>query len=171
MPPTLGDEVVESLKLVSVEKTRLGLVKMVSVNSILHAAEFLDDPSSIKPSEKSNPFHERIARIMDGEEKISVPVYLRPSGTEFQYLVWNALMEIPMGTTISYQDLAFNLGAPRSARAVGAAIGKNKIALLIPCHRVVRADGGTGGFRWGMDRKEALLKWERRRLGSAPGLI
>lgn len=170
MPHSADEEMFGSSKLVSIEKTKFGLVKIVSVDSILHAAEFVDDPS-LKPSGKSNPFHQRIARMMDGVDKISTPVYLRPSGTEFQYLVWNALMEIPVGKTVSYQELALNLGAPRSARAVGTAIGKNQIALLIPCHRVVRSDGGAGGFRWGLDRKEALLKWERGMQSSASGLI
>ena len=81
-------------------------------------------------------------------------------GTTFQVKVWSELCQIPAGQTISYQQLAQRLGYPRSARAVANAVAKNHIAFLVPCHRVIRADGSIGGYRWGLARKSAMLEWE-----------
>lgn len=78
-------------------------------------------------------------------------------GTNFQLQVWQALLRIPEGAVTSYGDLAARLGAPGSSRAVGTAIGRNPIGYLIPCHRVLRGDGGLGGYRWGTERKLAIL--------------
>lgn len=82
-------------------------------------------------------------------------------GTPFQLEVWRELRRIPAGTTISYGELAHRIGRPGAARAVGAAVGANRIAWRIPCHRVVRGDGTPGGFRWGLACKRAMLDWER----------
>lgn len=82
-------------------------------------------------------------------------------GTPFQIRVWSALKEIPRGQTTTYQRLARSIGKPSAARAVGNAIGKNRIAYLIPCHRVIRQDGSLGGFRWGTTCKSKLLAWEK----------
>ncbi|NOY13005.1 MAG: methylated-DNA--[protein]-cysteine S-methyltransferase [Deltaproteobacteria bacterium] len=78
-------------------------------------------------------------------------------GTNFQLKVWNALLQIPPGSVTSYGFLAKQLGQPNAARAVGTAIGNNPIGYLIPCHRVLRGDGGIGGYRWGTERKLAIL--------------
>lgn len=88
---------------------------------------------------------------------------LEPEGTRFQRRVWLAMTGIPSGSVLSYGRLAQALGAPRAARAVGAACGANPVALWIPCHRVVRSDGGSHGYRWGEARKAALLAWEAGR--------
>lgn len=82
-------------------------------------------------------------------------------GTAFQRRVWQALRRIPVGETRSYGEIARELGAPRAARAVASACARNAIALAIPCHRVVRGDGGTGGYRWGRERKRRLLRREK----------
>ncbi len=84
-------------------------------------------------------------------------------GTQFQVRVWRALIEIPAGRVISYGRLAAALGMPGSARAVGGAVGQNDVAYLIPCHRVIRETGVTGGYRWGEKRKQIMLAWERAR--------
>ena len=84
---------------------------------------------------------------------------LRPRGTAFQRRVWLALQEIPFGETTSYGRLAEKLGC-RSARAVGAAVGRNPISILIPCHRVLGSDGGLTGYAGGLERKKALLALE-----------
>lgn len=89
---------------------------------------------------------------------------LAPQGTPFQQQVWRALEKIPVGQTVSYVQLAQRIGAPGSARAVAQACGANSIAVLIPCHRAVRADGGLSGYRWGTWRKQALLEREQRQL-------
>jgi AraC family transcriptional regulator of adaptative response/methylated-DNA-[protein]-cysteine methyltransferase len=83
-------------------------------------------------------------------------------GTAFQLRVWKALQEIPLGQTASYLDVARKIGAPRAARAVARACASNAVAVLVPCHRVVRKDGSVGGYRWGVGRKERLLKEETR---------
>ena len=83
-------------------------------------------------------------------------------GTAFQRRVWQALCEIPAGTTVAYSEIAKRIGMPRATRAVAAACAANKIAVLIPCHRVVRKDGKLGGYRWGIERKRALLAREAK---------
>jgi O-6-methylguanine DNA methyltransferase len=85
---------------------------------------------------------------------------LAPSGTPFQQMIWRQLLRVPFAATITYAELAGQLGRPRSARAVGAAVAANPVAWLIPCHRVVPAGGGIGGYRWGGAAKERLLEWE-----------
>jgi AraC family transcriptional regulator of adaptative response/methylated-DNA-[protein]-cysteine methyltransferase len=82
-------------------------------------------------------------------------------GTDFQRRVWRALRAIPYGATWTYADLAREVGAPRAARAVAAACAANRVALVVPCHRVVRGDGASGGYRWGAERKARLLAAER----------
>lgn len=85
---------------------------------------------------------------------------LEAEGTEFQKLVWQALREIPYGTTISYQELARRVGAETAVRAVGAANGANPIPIVIPCHRVIGADGSLTGYGGGLERKRWLLDLE-----------
>jgi AraC family transcriptional regulator, regulatory protein of adaptative response / methylated-DNA-[protein]-cysteine methyltransferase len=88
-------------------------------------------------------------------------VFLR--GTQFQLLVWEALLKIPSGALVSYGQLAASLGRPQSARAVGTACGANRVGLLIPCHRVIRDTGVITGYRWGPEKKRAILAWEAAR--------
>jgi AraC family transcriptional regulator of adaptative response/methylated-DNA-[protein]-cysteine methyltransferase len=94
------------------------------------------------------------------------PLGVHLKGTNFQLKVWEALLRIPDGATTTYGDLAAAIGTPSSARAVGTAVGDNPVAFLIPCHRVLRATGALGGYRWGTDRKQTMLAWEAvRRTG------
>jgi len=81
-------------------------------------------------------------------------------GTNFQVRVWEALLELGARGPLSYGRLAAAIGSPGAARAVGQAVGANPVAWVIPCHRVLRAGGGLGGYRWGIDRKRAMLAWE-----------
>ncbi len=89
------------------------------------------------------------------------PLHLLLRGTNFQIKVWQALLALPSGTTASYGAIAKKVGAGKASRAVGSACGKNSIGFLIPCHRVLTSEGGIGGYRWGTDRKEAILAWEK----------
>ncbi|MBA2251858.1 MAG: bifunctional DNA-binding transcriptional regulator/O6-methylguanine-DNA methyltransferase Ada [Nitrospirales bacterium] len=91
---------------------------------------------------------------------LDLPLDVR--GTAFQERVWQALQNIPAGSTVSYADLANRIGSPKSVRAVAQACGANALAVAIPCHRVVRHDGALSGYRWGVDRKRALLQREAR---------
>ena len=88
-------------------------------------------------------------------------LYLHIKGTNFQLRVWEALLKIPGGHYSRYRDIAQIIGAPHAARAVGTAIGRNPISWLIPCHRVIRASGVVGHYRWGKTRKQSLLAWEQ----------
>ena len=87
-------------------------------------------------------------------------------GTNFQIKVWEALLRIPSGSVVCYEDLARRLGKPSAARAVGSAVGRNPISFLIPCHRAIRKMGITGDYHWGAARKKAILAWEAARQSS-----
>lgn len=92
------------------------------------------------------------------------PLTLLVKGTNFQVQVWRALLQIPLGSLTTYKTIATMVDRPGAARAVGTAIGNNPIGYLIPCHRVIRASGESGGYRWGLDRKQAILGWEAAQL-------
>jgi AraC family transcriptional regulator of adaptative response/methylated-DNA-[protein]-cysteine methyltransferase len=94
----------------------------------------------------------------------SLALHLR--GTNFQLKVWEALLRIPEGAVVSYEKLAAWIGEPEAWRAVGNAVGRNPIPLLIPCHRVIRKSGEFGGYRWGLPRKIAILGWEMAKTGN-----
>jgi AraC family transcriptional regulator, regulatory protein of adaptative response / methylated-DNA-[protein]-cysteine methyltransferase len=89
---------------------------------------------------------------------LDLPLDIR--GTAFQQRVWQALQEIPVGATVCYAELAQRIGAPKAVRAVAGACAANKLAVAIPCHRVIRNDGSTSGCAWGVERKRALLDRE-----------
>jgi AraC family transcriptional regulator of adaptative response/methylated-DNA-[protein]-cysteine methyltransferase len=92
--------------------------------------------------------------------RIGLDLPLDVRGTAFQERVWKALQEVPAGATVSYAEIARRIGAPKSVRAVAAACAANKLAVAIPCHRVIRNDGSLSGYAWGVDRKRALLDRE-----------
>ncbi len=94
------------------------------------------------------------------------PLTLDLRGTNFQIQVWEALLRIPLGQVTTYQSIATAIGSPKATRAVGTAIGKNPIPLLIPCHRVIRATGEFGKYAFGSERKKAILGWEIARAGA-----
>jgi AraC family transcriptional regulator of adaptative response/methylated-DNA-[protein]-cysteine methyltransferase len=98
---------------------------------------------------------EIVAHLEGREPRLDLPIDVR--ATAFQWQVWQALAAIPYGETRTYGDIAATIGQPRAVRAVARACATNPVALAIPCHRVVPAAGGTGGYRWGADRKKALL--------------
>ncbi len=104
---------------------------------------------------------ERIFDPLRGREPAPLSVFVH--GTNFQVKVWEALVRIPPGRVASYGDVAAAVGAPNAARAVGSAVARNPVAFLIPCHRVIRATGAFGEYRWGPARKKAILAWEAAR--------
>lgn len=107
-------------------------------------------------------FEEVVAKVVGFVEapRLSLDLPLDVRGTAFQQRVWQALRDIPAGKTASYSDVAKRIGAPKSVRAVAQACAANAIAVAIPCHRVVKSDGALSGYRWGVERKRALLKRE-----------
>jgi AraC family transcriptional regulator of adaptative response/methylated-DNA-[protein]-cysteine methyltransferase len=105
-----------------------------------------------------------VSRIFGGQRgNGDRPLALVLRGTNFQVRVWEALLKIPLGSVTCYEDLASSLGKVRAARAVGGAVGRNPIAFLIPCHRVIRKVGVIGDYHWGAARKKAMLAWEAAR--------
>jgi AraC family transcriptional regulator of adaptative response/methylated-DNA-[protein]-cysteine methyltransferase len=109
-----------------------------------------------------DPLLAKVIKLIDSPD-VGLDVALDTRGTVFQQRVWRALREIPIGATATYTDIASRVGAPRSVRAVAKACAANAIAVAIPCHRVVRRDGGLSGYRWGVERKRALLDREGAR--------
>lgn len=103
----------------------------------------------------------RVRDVADALAQRGATVPVELVGTAFQHRVWQALMRIPAGETRTYAELARLLGQPKAARAVARACAGNRVALLVPCHRIIRGDGSLGGYRWGLPRKQALLAGER----------
>jgi AraC family transcriptional regulator of adaptative response/methylated-DNA-[protein]-cysteine methyltransferase len=108
-------------------------------------------------------FEQLVAKVVGfveaPERGLDLPLDIR--GTAFQQRVWTAIRDIPAGSTASYREIAKRIGAPKAVRAVAQACASNGIAVAIPCHRVVRTDGSTSGYRWGVARKRALLAREK----------
>ena len=101
------------------------------------------------------------ARIFDPARwRVEQPLRVVMIGTDFQVRVWEALLKIPMGRVTTYSDIASKICAPKAARAVGAAIGKNPLSFVVPCHRVIGKGGDLTGYHWGLTRKRAMLGWE-----------
>ncbi|OGW29680.1 MAG: 6-O-methylguanine DNA methyltransferase [Nitrospirae bacterium GWC2_57_13] len=113
-------------------------------------AEVLEDRSATKP----------VADRIFGAAKTGELLTLHLKGTNFQLKVWQALLNIPRGAVASYEDIARKIGRPGAVRAVANAVAHNPVAFLIPCHRVIRKTGAIGGYRWGSQRKKAMLTWE-----------
>ncbi len=119
-------------------------------------------PAAERAREAQPELREKVLAFIAGEASLArVPLDIR--GTVFQRRVWEALRRIPRGETRTYGEIARAIGSPAAVRAVGSACGANPVALVVPCHRAVRADGGLGGYAWGIDTKKRLLAIEKRR--------
>ena len=143
-----------------VARSPLGRTVVVAGEGGVRSVYFGDDPpAAVFPGDwlvrdrSLDPVARRIADDPD------VEIDMR--GTPFQLEVWRKLLEIPRGETRTYSQLAEELGRPRAVRAVGRACGSNRIGVLVPCHRIVGSDGSLTGYRWGVERKRALLDGER----------
>jgi AraC family transcriptional regulator of adaptative response/methylated-DNA-[protein]-cysteine methyltransferase len=129
-----------------------------------------DQPSAIAELEKRFPLaqfehkaancQQEVMHFFNNDSATWPRINLHLKGTEFQIKVWKAVLEIPLGKLTNYIEIAKEINQPNASRAVGTAIGKNPIALLIPCHRVVQTNGQLGGYRWGLERKASIIKWE-----------
>lgn len=117
-------------------------------------------------SEQSDKFQHAALCVFYSDWNDLSQVKLHLKGTDFQLKVWNALLKIPQGRLSSYGALAKQLENPNAFRAVGTAIGKNPVAFLIPCHRVIQASGHTGQYRWNSTRKKAIIGWEAAKTAS-----
>lgn len=108
-----------------------------------------------------------LAHLQGRSPALDLPLDLQ--ATAFQWAVWKALREIPYGSTRSYAEIAATVGKPRAVRAVARACASNRVALVVPCHRVIASDGRSGGYRWGAERKQRLLDREKARAGKRGG--
>jgi methylated-DNA-[protein]-cysteine S-methyltransferase len=161
-------------------QTELGSVWMLTDGQSLRALDFVDDLSemetragrrfgevSIRRENDPLGVRSRLEAYFAGDPAALSAIPVNPGGTPFQARVWNALCEIPYGTTETYGTLAARLGAPKASRAVGMANSRNPIAIVIPCHRVIGARNGLGGYAGGLDRKRRLLDLEGVRLNAS----
>jgi AraC family transcriptional regulator of adaptative response/methylated-DNA-[protein]-cysteine methyltransferase len=115
-------------------------------------ARLVEDPAATRPA---------LGRIFDPANwRRESPLPLLVKGTNFQIKVWEALLRIPLGTVVTYEEIALHIGLPQAARAVGNAVGKNPVSFVIPCHRVVRKTAEFGNYGGGTPRKKAMLGWE-----------
>ena len=147
----------------------LGKIILVSNGTALTELDFAEDVSaaSATRTQKDLPVFEEVSRWLDayfaGRDPGALPP-LAPHGTAFQQAVWKILRRIPYGTTTTYGRIAAHIAAARggrmSAQAVGGAVGRNPISILIPCHRVIGADSSLTGYAGGLDKKEYLLRLE-----------
>jgi AraC family transcriptional regulator, regulatory protein of adaptative response / methylated-DNA-[protein]-cysteine methyltransferase len=157
----------------SIENCCLGLILVATTQQGLCAVFLGDDPEELRsdlqkrfptatliPADKnSQPEVAQVIRlIQQPNRELTLPLDLR--GTIFQCRVWQALRQIPVGSTKSYAQIAHCIGLPKAVRAVAGACAANPIAIAIPCHRVVRKNGDLSGYRWGVERKQALLQHE-----------
>ena len=157
----------------AVGETSLGSVLVATSDKGVCAILFGEDPGALAEDLQSRfpkarlvggdrGFEKWVAKVVGFVEapRLGLDLPLDVRGTVFQRRVWRALQEIPIGSTASYSEVAKKVGAPGSARAVAQACAANRLAVAIPCHRVVRNDGGLSGYRWGVERKRTLLERE-----------
>jgi methylated-DNA-[protein]-cysteine S-methyltransferase len=152
-------------------ETPIGTLLIAGDAAAIHFINFPKGGRAIKPQPGWNesqrgPVSDALRQLREyfAGKRTDFDLPLAPEGTEFQRSVWRRLQDIPYGETISYGELAKRVGNPKASRAVGAANGQNPIPIVIPCHRVIGANGKLTGFGGGLPTKEALLALEARQL-------
>ncbi|MDX1684988.1 MAG: methylated-DNA--[protein]-cysteine S-methyltransferase [Saprospiraceae bacterium] len=159
----------------SIHKTPFGMISVASTDRGVCHLTFLErtsDPLDILTNQFPNaritsippPDHKNVVQFFDLDWQRPDRIKLHLRGTPFQIKVWEALLRIPQGQLRTYGDLATQIGHPDASRAVGNAIGRNPVGYIIPCHRVIRSTGALGGYRWGQDRKAAIIGYENARI-------
>jgi AraC family transcriptional regulator, regulatory protein of adaptative response / methylated-DNA-[protein]-cysteine methyltransferase len=160
----------------AIAKCTLGKMLVAATDKGICALFFGDDPAELEQELRNRfprarltkgdrAFKDLVAKVVAYVEapQKALDLPLDVQGTAFQHRVWTALREIPPGETVTYGDIARRIGKPEAVRAVGTACGANRIAVAIPCHRVVGSTGKLTGYRWGVERKQALLDREKRK--------
>ena len=145
-------------------QTKLGKVVIVENGTAvvqLYFGERISEDSRVEQTPLLKRAHQELAEYLSGQRK-SFDLPLAPQGTDFQKKVWAALQNIPYGKKCSYKDIAIAVGNEKASRAVGGANHHNRIAILIPCHRVIGSNGNLTGYAGGVDLKEKLLELESR---------
>jgi methylated-DNA-[protein]-cysteine S-methyltransferase len=158
--------------MVFLAETPVGSLKLSFTDRGLSALEFAGQGAFLAPDQDAPPPHlkpiieaakRELIAYFHGSATDFTDLTLDPQGTPFQLRVWQELRRIPWGQTISYGELARRVGSPKASRAVGQANAVNPIPIIVPCHRVINADGGLGGYSSGLDRKRWLLRHEGAR--------
>lgn len=159
----------------TVLQTDLGLALVAATDRGLCSIALGDEAETLEAGLRAEFPNAQLIRVHEGSDEFLAPrlqqvaqllsgrsgqLDIELIGTAFQQRVWAALMKIPRGTTLSYAQLAQSLGRPEAARAVARACAQNRLAVIVPCHRIIRGDGSLGGYRWGLPRKAALLQAE-----------
>lgn len=176
MPPGAFRQKGEGLQMVwGTAPSPFGIAVLVTTDYGLAGISFADEPSAIPaafedlrarwPNARFARDDARLAplaaRIFDPARwHAGEPVRVVLIGTDFEISVWEQLLKVPVGSATTYAELARALGRPKAARAVGAAVGKNPVSFVVPCHRVVGSSGALTGYHWGLPRKRAMLGWE-----------
>lgn len=145
----------------AVYNTKIGKLKIKYENDVLTGIAYTENEKEqgIR-SELSDKTVLQLEEYFDGRRKeFDIPIKLR--GTEFQKKVWNELLKIPYGATVSYKDIAIKIGNPKACRAVGMANHNNPILIIVPCHRVINENNKLGGYALGLDLKRKLLELEK----------
>lgn len=153
-------------------ETPLGTMYLAISDGALREAGFVEtwarpvvepdeDTSQESLSDEARRVRDAVAAYFEGDVEAIDEIEIDPQGTDFQVAVWRAIREVPAGQTVSYQDIARAVGKPSAYRAVGTATGRNPVGIAVPCHRIVRSDGGLGGYGGGLHRKEWFLEHER----------
>jgi methylated-DNA-[protein]-cysteine S-methyltransferase len=155
----------------TVYESPLGPLTLVGDHDVLRGLYFPGRGGPLDEADRAGaPFCDVLAQLEEyfAGERRSFEVTLALDGTPFQQRVWAALRAIPFGSTCSYGELAARIGRPDRVRAVGAAVGRTPVPIIVPCHRVVGADGSLTGYGGGLQRKQALLDLEAAVRGGAP---
>lgn len=164
----MGDSPLGRLLIAATSKGLCGLMWGDGDRELLEALADRFRQHTLRPGlEKPQRWLEPVNRFLGGDPvDLSFPLDL--GGTAFQRTVWHRIQEIPVGRTQTYAGLAEAVGNPGGVRATAGACAANPVALVIPCHRVIRSDGGLGGYRWGLPRKRRLLSLEESMAGDGP---
>lgn len=157
---------------ISYYESPIGLLQIKSINQKICSVLFVEKET--EPFTIDTPLNKECVKQLKEYfagtlKEFNLPIH--QIGTDFQQKVWEAVSKIQYGDTLSYSMLAYKLGDPKSVRAVGTSNGKNQIAIIVPCHRVIGAEGNLTGYAWGLDKKEWLLKHEIEHAGPIEGRL
>lgn len=140
----------------------VGLIEVVEDLGFISSVRFVDSSDDLRTGELNDVLRDALSQLTEYFEgkRIAFDLPIYQEGTAFQKKVWSYLSSIPYGETVSYKDEALAIGSPKGFRAVGSANGKNNIAIIVPCHRVVNENGKAGGYAYGVNVKLKLLELE-----------
>lgn len=146
-------------------KSDFGLMEITADDECVTSVAFVDRMDISKAMNGTNDIAEnaadQLAEYFTGERK-TFDIKMKQEGTDFQKQVWDFLPSIPYGETTTYGEIAEKLGNSKAVRAVSSAVAKNPFAVIVPCHRVIAKDGSISGYAWGVEKKEALLAFEKK---------